>query len=95
MYKRREDHLSYNEMQDLLPIMKEYLPWLAEADPQALKYACRQLDTAYNKFFKGEAGFPKYKRRRDRQSYTTTNAATIHKIIILGLNLSSSLPDDL
>ena len=30
MYKRREDHLSYNEMQDLLPIMKEYLPWLAE-----------------------------------------------------------------
>lgn len=78
MYKRRGDHLSCNEMQNLLPAIKKYLPWLAEADSQALKYACRQLDTAYNKFFKGSAGFPKYKKRRNRQSYTTTSAKSIH-----------------
>ena len=44
MHKRRKDHLSYNEMQNLLPVMKKYLPWLAEVDSQALKFACRQLD---------------------------------------------------
>lgn len=78
MYKRRKDHLTYNEMQNLLPTMKQYLPWLKEVDSQALKYACRQLDTAYQKFFKGGAGFPKHKRCKDGQSYTTTNAKTIH-----------------
>ncbi len=78
MYKRRKDHLSYNEMQNLLPIMKNYLPWLKETDSQALKYACRQLDNSYQRFFKGQGNFPKYKSRKDRQSYTTTNASSIH-----------------
>lgn len=79
LYKRRGEHLNYNSMQNLLPEMKVYLPWLAEADSQALKYACRQLDTAYSKFFKKQAGFPKFKRKRaEVQSYTTTKASAIH-----------------
>lgn len=41
VYDRRNEHLSYNEMQNLLPAMKTYLPWLREADSQALKHACR------------------------------------------------------
>lgn len=77
-YKRRGERMTYIDMQNLLPGMKKYLPWLAEADSQALKYACRQLDTAYKNFFLG-AGFPKYKSRHDhRQSYTTTAASSIH-----------------
>ena len=54
VYKRRGEHLSYNDMQNLLPAMKKYKPWLKNADSQALKYACRQVDTAYQKFFKHE-----------------------------------------
>ena len=78
-YKRRGDHLNYNAMQNLLPEMKEYLPWLAEADSQALKYACRQLSNAYEKFFKKKAGYPNFKSKRNGiQSYTTTHASTIH-----------------
>ena len=92
MYKRRKDHLSYNEMQNLLPIMKNYLPWLKEADSQALKYACRQLDNSYQRFFKGQGGFPKYKRRKDKQSYTTTNASTIHIEIASARNGKIKLP---
>ena len=76
-YKRRAEHLSYIDMQNLLPIMKIYLPWL-NVDSQALKYACRQLDTAYGKFFKHEAGFPKYHKKHGRQAYTNTNAKAIH-----------------
>ncbi len=76
-YKRRGEHLSYIDMQNLLPVMKKYLPWL-NVDSQALKYACRQLDTAYKKFFKHEAGFPKFRKKRGRQAYTNTNAVAIH-----------------
>lgn len=78
VYDRRDEHLSYNEMQNLLPAMKSYLPWLKDADSQALKYACRQISTAYDRFFRHKARFPKFHSRRTaRQSYTTTNKATI------------------
>ena len=77
-YNRREEHLNYYDMANLLPVMKKYKSWLREADSQALKYACRQLDTAYKKFFKHEAGFPQFHSKRGRQCYTTTNANSIH-----------------
>ena len=67
IYKRRGEHLSYNEMQNLVTQIKEYMPWLKEADSQALKYACRQLDNAYKKFFKKQAGFPRFKRKHDNE----------------------------
>ena len=78
VYKRRGEHLSYNDMQNLLPVMKKYKLWLKNADSQALKYACRQVDTAYQKFFKHEAGFPQFHSKKGRQCYTTTNASAIH-----------------
>ncbi len=77
-YERRKEHLYYNAMQNLLPGMKKYLPWLAEADSQALKYACRQVDIAYGNFFKHKADFPKFHKKHGRQAYTTTNNADIH-----------------
>ena len=36
IYNRRGEHLSYISMQNLLPGMKKYIPWLATADSQAL-----------------------------------------------------------
>lgn len=78
IYARRNEHLSYYDMQNLLPSMKEYLPWLKESDSQALKYACRQLNTAYNHFFKKKSGFPKFhSKRMNRQAYTTTAKTSI------------------
>ena len=78
-YKRRKESFSYIGMQNLLPGMKKYLPWLAEADSQALKYTCRCLDDAYKSFFKNGRGFPKFKSKHNHnQSYTTTNAKSIH-----------------
>ncbi len=77
VYARRDEHLSYNEMQNLLPVMKQYLPWLKGADSQALNYACRQLDVAYNKFFHKLAEYPNFHSKRGKQSYTTTHKASI------------------
>lgn len=79
VYERRKEHMNYNTMQNLLPVMKKYLPWLAEADSQALKNACRQLDDAYKRFFKKNSGFPRFKSKKNEvQSYTTTNSKAIY-----------------
>lgn len=78
VYERRNEHLSYYAMQNLLPSMKEYLPWLKESDSQALKYACRQVNKAFDGFFKKRTNFPKFhSKRTSRLSYTTTNKASI------------------
>lgn len=77
-YIRRKEHLTYNGMQNLLPVMKDYLPWLKEADSQALKYACCQVDVAYKNFFAKRTGFPKFKsKKKSKASYTTTNKKCI------------------
>ena len=80
IYKRRGEHLSYNEMQNLLPTMKQYLPWLKDADSKALQYACRQLDNSFKRFFKGLGGYPNYHSKRGKHSYTTTNKKCIRII---------------
>lgn len=77
IYKRRKEHLNYYAMQNLLPEMKRYLPWLKEADSQALQYACRQLNTAFEKFFHKQGGYPKFHSKSGKQSYTTTNVSVI------------------
>lgn len=79
VYKRRGEHLSYIDMQNLLTVMKGYTDWLREADSQALKYACRCVDNAYKRFFKKQGGYPNFKRKHSsRQSYTTTKSTAIH-----------------
>lgn len=84
VYHRRKEHLNYYMMQNLLPEMKLYLPWLKDADSQALKYTCRQLSIAYDRFFKKISEYPTFHTKRGVQSYTTTNTRTIkiepHKI---------------
>lgn len=78
IYKRRKEHMSYVVMQNLLPGMKKYLPWLKDADSKALQYACRQIDTAFQKFFTGKARYPVFHSKKGRQAYTTTNKTAIH-----------------
>ena len=77
IYKRRKEHLNYYAMQNLLPEMKNYLPWLKEADSKALQYACRQLNAVFDRFFHKQGGYPRFHSKRGKQSYTTTNASVI------------------
>ena len=72
IYKRRGEHLSTFDMNNLLPQMKSYLPWLSKADNRALKATCAHLNYAYQFFFTGKRNFPRFKsKRRSRQSYET------------------------
>ena len=77
-HQRRGEHLSYYDMQYLLRGMKEYLTWLKDADSQALMYACREVDSAFQNFFQKKTGYPKFKSKHSgKQSYTTTQIVCI------------------
>lgn len=67
--------LSHYDLFNQLPELKEANPWLKEVDSQALQYAIRQMNNAYNNFFNGK-GFPKYKsKHKSRASFHAPNNA--------------------
>ncbi|WP_201575628.1 IS200/IS605 family element RNA-guided endonuclease TnpB [Psychrobacter sp. H8-1] len=51
---------------------KKEFEWLIEVDSLALANVQQNLRAAYSKFFKG-SGFPKFKKKGQRDSYTTNN----------------------
>lgn len=52
--------------------LKAQYEWLREVDKFALTNAIYSMDSAYQKFFKEHAGYPKFKRKHDScKSYTT------------------------
>lgn len=66
----------YEETKQMLKVTpakyKDEFPWLREVDSFALVVAERNLATAFNNFFKRpEVGFPKFKSKKGRLSYTT------------------------
>ena len=74
----------FDTSKDLTRLKKELVdedgkPWLKEADATALIYALRNLDTAYQNFFRGikkgqDVGFPKFKSRKNPvQTYKSGN----------------------
>ena len=46
----------------------EEYAWLNEQNTKVMKQAIRQMDGAYQKFFKQNNGFPKFKSKKDKQS---------------------------
>ena len=57
---------------------KEQFEFLKEVDAKALQSEWRHLKSAYTNFFRNlkkgiKSGFPKYKSKKSRQSYTTYN----------------------
>lgn len=63
--------LNYNDTAFGLTQLKKSLPWLREVDSAALQQALRNLQAAYESFFRS-GGFPKFKsKHHSRKSYTT------------------------
>lgn len=61
--------LNYNDCaQDLSDRLKPELQFLRDADSQVIQQALKDLDSAYQNFFKGRADYPRFKRKHDRQS---------------------------
>lgn len=72
-YKNSGKSISYNETSKLLTQLKKELEWLKEPDKDSLQKSLKDLDHAYQKFFKEHSGFPKFKSKKDRhKSYRTS-----------------------
>jgi putative transposase len=52
---------------------KKEFEWLREVDSLALSQVERNLQKTYQSFFKNGTGFPKFKKKGQRDSYTTNN----------------------
>lgn len=54
-------------------VLKKEYEWLKEVDKFALTNSVYNMDTAYQKFFKEHAGYPKFKSKRDNKKSYSTN----------------------
>lgn len=66
---------SHNEFSKALVPLKAEFEWLKNVSAVALQQSIRNLDTAYQRFFKGIADYPKFKRRSYGSSYKLVDTA--------------------
>lgn len=64
IYERNKETLTCNECSSDLTKLKSELEWLKEVDSTALQSSLRDLDMAYQKFFKEHSGYPKFKSKK-------------------------------
>ena len=73
MYEKKKKSVSKTDCNNYCNReLKKENEWLREADKFALTNAIYNMDSAYQKFFKEHAGYPKFKSKHDsHRSYTT------------------------
>lgn len=64
MYKNNKEKFSYVQCANDMKNLKSELEWLKEVDSTALQSSLRDLDSAYQKFFKEHTGYPKFKSKK-------------------------------
>ena len=70
MYEQSKITFSYVQCANDMKQLKTELEWLKEVDSTALQSSLRDLDVAYQKFFKEHSGYPKFKSKKThRYSY--------------------------
>jgi len=84
IYKTDKSTFNYNDCSADMTLLKKELEWLKEVDSKALQSSLKDLEAAYQSFFRrvkrgDKPGFPKFKSKRDsRKSY---NSKTVGKNI--------------
>lgn len=72
-YENNKKSINYNDTSKMLTSLKKELEWLKEPDKDSLQKSLKDLDMAYQNFFKEHSGFPKFKSKKDRyKSYRTS-----------------------
>ena len=76
LYEFYKINLSFFNSSKVLTELKRQKTWLKEVDKWALGNALRDLDSAYQNFFRGRGKYPKFKRKDGKNSYRT-NSSTL------------------
>lgn len=70
LYEESKETFTYIQCANDMKNLKTELEWLKEVDSTALQSSLRDLDSAYQKFFKEHSGYPKFKSKKThRYSY--------------------------
>lgn len=64
LYEESKKSLSYVQCANDMKKLKSELEWLKEVDSTALQSSLKDLDSAYQKFFKEHSGYPKFKSKK-------------------------------
>lgn len=64
LYEKSKESFSYLKCANDMKNLKTELEWLKEVDSTALQSFLRDLDMAYQKFFKEHTGYPKFKSKK-------------------------------
>lgn len=64
MYDQNKETFSYVQCANDMKKLKSELKWLKEVDSTALQSSLKDLDSAYEKFFKEHTGYPKFKSKK-------------------------------
>lgn len=88
LYESNKESMSYNKCCAELTQLKKELEWLKEVDKFALQNALRDLDRAYQNFFKSGFGYPRFMSKKThrfsyRSSYTNNNIQHCEKFVKL------------
>lgn len=87
LYEQDGKSINYNACSKDMTQLKESLNWLREVDATALQSTLRDLDTAYQNFFRrvkkaAKPGYPKFKSKRNhRQSYKSKCVGSNIKVL--------------
>ena len=85
-YLENKKTLNYYDNANNLTLLKkdENYNWLKEINSQSLQSSLRNLDAAYNRFFRRLSHFPSFKSKYDNQSFTVPQSILIknNKLVI-------------
>ena len=78
-YETNKQSLSYCDNAKSLTQLKklEEFSWLNDINSQSLQHSLKHLDGAYNNFFKKRAQFPKFKSKRNKNSFSVPQFITV------------------
>ena len=76
LWKEHRAKISWQDLVKQLTDAKQEQTWLYGVKNEALQQSIRHLDSAYKRFFKG-GGYPRFKSRRSRQSFTQNQTLKI------------------
>ena len=83
-WKEKHESVTYVKSNHMLTELKRHpdFVWLKSVDSMALQEALRNLDKAFQNFFKKQSGYPKFKSKHNHnQSYRTRNQSNSIRIV--------------
>lgn len=75
LWENEKKSISINELSKHITDLKKYqeYEWLKKSDSIALQQSIRDLDTAFQRFFKKQAKYPRFHNKHRKNSYRTIN----------------------